>query len=130
MPERAKPKPQASEIAIQTLFRSRARIQCPRVRIVAIPNGGKRGQRALNMAMREGMALGFPDIMCLVDGMVAFIEFKAPKGRISDNQFDWLEWLQGAGYPVTVSYDADHALQFLREAGFPFLNEGIVVRGD
>lgn len=109
-----------SELAIQTLFRSRARMQCPAVRIVAIPNAAKRGQKAMNQARREGAAWGFPDVMCLAGGRTAFIEFKSAKGQLSDNQGDWLAWLRNGGFPVTVARDPDEALAFLRDAGFPF----------
>lgn len=114
-----KPKPR-SEIAIQTLFRGRARMKCPAVRIVAIPNAGKRGQKALNQARQEGAAWGFPDVMCLWAGGVAFVEFKSERGELSDNQSEWLDRLTAMGFPATVSRDPDHALQFLRDAGAPF----------
>ena len=110
-----------SELAIQTLFRSRARMQCPAVRIVAIPNAAKRGQKAMNQARREGAAWGFPDVMCLAGGRAAFIEFKAAKGKLSDNQADWLDWLSATGFPATVARSPDEALAFLKANGFPFL---------
>lgn len=110
-----------SELEIQTLFRSRARIQCPAVRIVAIPNAAKRSQWAAQRAKREGLATGFPDVMCLAGGRVAFIEFKAAKGVLSANQQDWLGWLRSDGFPVMVARDPDDALEFLRTNGFPFL---------
>lgn len=112
-----------SEIEIVTRFRSRARMQCPAVRIVAVPNAAKRGQKALNSLRREGAAFGFPDIMCLWPGRgAAFIEFKREKGGIvSANQSEWIERLHRLGFPATVSNDPDHALQFLRRCGAPFL---------
>ena len=109
-----------SELAIQTLFRSRARMQCPAVKIVAIPNAAKRGQKAMNQARREGACWGFPDIMCLAQGRAAFIEFKRVGGKLSANQADWLQWLSEAGFPATVARDPDDALRFLRVNGFPF----------
>jgi hypothetical protein len=111
----------ASEIQIQTLFRSRCRIQCPAVSIVAVPNGGKRGQKALNQARREGAAWGFPDVMALAPGKVAFLEFKAEKGKLSENQGEWQERLDRMGFPVGVFRDPDAALAFLRANGFPFM---------
>ena len=115
------------EIEIVTRFRSRARMQCPGVKIVAVPNAAKRGQKALNSLRREGAAFGFPDIMCLwprVDGRggVAFIEFKRETGGVvSANQGEWQERLHRMGFPATVSNDPDQALDFLKRAGAPFL---------
>lgn len=112
----------ASEIEIQTLFRSRCRILCPRVSLVAIPNGAKRSQWAAMQAKREGMQSGFPDIMALAPGgLCAFLEMKSAKGRLSDNQAEWLDRLHGMGFPCGVFRDADKAVEWLREQGFPFV---------
>lgn len=112
----------ASEISIQTLFRSRCRVMCPAVSLVAIPNGGKRTQWAAMQAKREGMAAGFPDMLCFWKGPgVAAIEFKADKGRLNDNQAEWIERLNGMGIPATVCRDADAGVEFLRSCGAPFI---------
>ena len=114
-----------TELQIQTLFRSRCRIQCPAVAVIAIPNAAKRGQKAMNQARREGAAWGFPDVLCLWKGPgIAAIEFKAADGKLSDNQAEWLDRLAEIGIPATVSRDPDHALQFLRTCGAPFLSGG------
>src|SRR5690348_14445569 len=110
-----------SELAIQTLFRSRCRILCPRVSLVAIPNAGKRTQWQAQQAKREGLATGFPDMMALAPGKVAFLEFKAVKGRLSDSQGEWLDRLHEMGFPCGVFRDADVAVEFLRANGFPFI---------
>jgi hypothetical protein len=111
-----------SELAIQTLFRSRARILCPAVSVVAIPNAGKRTQWAAQQAKREGLATGFPDILCFWKGPgVAAIEFKAASGRVSEAQSEWIERLNDMGIPCIVSRDPDHALEFLRQCGAPFM---------
>lgn len=111
-----------SEIQIVGLFRSRCRILCPAVSIVAIPNAAKRTQWAAMQAKREGMASGFPDILCFWKGPgIAAIEFKAAKGKVGDNQAEWLDRLAEMGIPATVSRDADHAVEFLRSAGAPFV---------
>lgn len=112
----------ASEIDIQTLFRSRCRIMCPGVSLVAIPNAAKRSQWAAQRVKREGLATGFPDIMALAPGgLVAFLEFKSDKGRLNDNQEEWQERLAGMGFAVGVFRDADVAVEFLRANGFPFI---------
>lgn len=111
-----------SELQIVTLFRSRARIQCPGVAIVGIPNASKRGQFAVNQAKREGMQSGFPDMMCIWDnGGIAFIEWKKPGGRLSLNQVEWLGRLSHMAHPAIVCDDPDKGLAFLRAAGAPFL---------
>ncbi len=113
----------ASEIQIQTLFRNRARMMCPAVRVVAVPNAGKRSEWAANQVKREGLATGFPDVMCFwPDRGIAAIEFKSAAGRLSEAQIEWIDSLSEMGFPVTVSRDADHALEFLRSAGAPFID--------
>lgn len=113
-----------SELDVVTLFRSRARIHCPAVKIVAVPNAAKRGQKAMNQARREGAAWGFPDMMAIAPGKVAFLEFKREKGgKVSDNQSDWMALLASYGFPCGVFNDPDQALEFLRWHGFPFLFE-------
>ena len=112
----------SSEIAIQTLFRSRARIMCPAVRLVAVPNGGKRSQWAAGQAKREGLAKGFPDLIALAPGKVAFLEMKSAKGVVSVEQGEWIDQLHGMGFPVGVFRDADDAIEFLRGQGFPFVD--------
>lgn len=115
--------PSSSEIQIQTRFRNRARIVCPGVRIVSIPNGGKRTAWAARQAKLEGMSAGFPDVLCLWPvGGIAAIEFKSAKGRLSEAQIEWIDGLSAMGFAVTVSRDADHALEFLRSAGAPFID--------
>lgn len=116
------PRPQATEIAIQTLFRSRCRILCPGVSLVAVPNAAKRSQWAAAQVKREGLATGFPDMMALAPGgKIAFLEFKTLKGRLTENQQEWQERLSQMGFPVGVFRDADAAVEFLRAQGFPFI---------
>lgn len=120
-----------TELQIQTLFRSRARILCPAVHIVAIPNAGKRGTGAARQAKREGMSAGFPDVMCLFSHgsdkvnavpVAAYIEFKSATGKVSENQSEWIDRLDRMGFPVTIARDADEALEWLRSIGAPFMD--------
>lgn len=111
-----------TELQIVTLFRSRARIHCPAVAIVGIPNAAKRGQWAVNQAKREGMATGFVDMICLwPERGICFIEWKRVGGRLSLNQVEWLARLADMGHRAIVCDDADKGLAFLRECGAPFL---------
>lgn len=111
-----------SEIEIVSTFRSRARMLCPAVAVVAVPNAAKRTQWAAQRAKREGMATGFPDIVCLWPGRgIAFLEFKTAKGRVSESQSEWLARLPAMGFPAFVVRDADEALHHLRLMGAPFV---------
>lgn len=111
---------QPSELEIQQTFRKRLYYAAPAVRVVAVPNAGRRTQWEARRAKQEGMAPGFPDVMVIgPDGLVAFIEFKAAKGRISETQREWIDLLCRYTFPATVARSADEAIAFLREHGFP-----------
>jgi len=108
-----------AEIDIQSAFRGRLRYIAPSVVMVAIPNAGKRTVWQQRQVKREGISSGFPDCICMWPGGIAFIEFKTPKGRISDNQREWLDRLTGWGFRASVARSADEAFDFLRECGAP-----------
>src|SRR3546814_15500461 len=100
-----------SEVSIQSLFRSRARILCPSVSIVAVPNAGKRSRWAAAQVKREGLATGFPDVICLFSHgtdkanavpVSAYTEFKQATGRLSENPKGGIDRLERMGFPVTV----------------------------
>lgn len=111
-----------TEIEIQAGFRNRLRYVAPAVSCVAIPNAAKRTPWAARQAKLEGLATGFPDCMCLWDGGgICFLEFKAPKGRLSDNQAEWIERLERRGHRVAVVRSVEAAVAFLRECGAPVL---------
>ena len=110
-----------SELEIVTVLRSRARILCPAVCLVAVPNAAKRSMWAAQRAKREGMATGFPDLIALAPGRIAFLEMKTATGALSTAQREWLDRLRGMGFPCGVFRDPDAALAFLAEQGFPFI---------
>lgn len=111
-----------SEIQIQCGFRNRLRYVAPAVACVAIPNAAKRTRWAAHQAKKEGLATGFPDVMCIwAGGGICFIEFKTLKGRLSDNQAEWLTRLRNKGHRACVARSVDAALEFLRECGAPMM---------
>lgn len=118
-------KPSAlTEIQIQAGFKARLRYVAPAVTMVAIPNAAKRSQWAANQARKEGLAAGFPDVMCIwAGGGICFIEFKRQSGRLSEAQGEWLVRLRERGHRVTVARSVDDAVAFLRECGAPMMEQ-------
>ena len=109
-----------SELAEQQALRKRLYYSAPSVMVVAVPNAARRTVWEARRAKQEGLAAGFPDLMAIWPGGIAFVEMKRVKGgTVSDNQAEWIERLQGFGFPAAVCRGADAAIAFLREAGAP-----------
>jgi hypothetical protein len=109
-----------SELAEQQALRKRLYYSAPSVMVVAVPNAARRTVWEARRAKQEGLAAGFPDLVCLWPGGIAFVEMKRVKGgTVSDNQAEWIERLQGFGFPAAVCRGADAAMAFLRDAGAP-----------
>ena len=102
----------------QGAFVSRVKKQAPHLTVVAILNGERRGQWALNLARKLGAAWGFPDVMVLGAGRVCFLEFKNGTDSPPQHQIDRLNWLWRNSFPVGVFRRPDTAWQFLCERGF------------
>jgi hypothetical protein len=68
-------------------------------RIFAVPNGRfKADPRTIVRLKREGLLAGIPDL-CIVrnDGWCAFLEVKAGKGKLSEEQNAFAEWWASEG---------------------------------
>jgi hypothetical protein len=81
------------------------RMQHPRLLLFSIPNGGKRSVVTASILKAEGCLAGIPDIFLAYPhpnyhGL--FIEMKAGKGKLSDNQKAVIPQLEAAGYKVAV----------------------------
>lgn len=116
------------EIDIQAGFRAKLRYVAPSVSVVAIPNAAKRSQWAAMQAKREGMASGFPDVMCLWQGGICFIEFKTASGRASDNQLEWLSRLDRFGFVNGIARSIEDAVAILTRAGAPVKEQALYER--
>lgn len=109
------------ELAIQVRFQSKLRHQMPRVRFVAVPNGGQRTVWSAMKAKQEGLARGFIDGLCIWPGVTAYLEFKTRNGVLTPDQVDWLNFLHRGGHPCGCFRSADTAIDFLLRAGAPSL---------
>lgn len=108
----------ATELQRVAEFRREFRKALPAGRVMAIPNAGKRGMKALAQARAEGAAWGAPDMVVLWNGEQAFLEWKNGAGKPAPHQVDWLNWLHVNGYPCAVVRTASGALNFLRSLGW------------
>jgi hypothetical protein len=86
----------------QAIFVSWFRKTFPDVRIFATPNGGKRSKREAERLKLEGVSSGVPDLY--VPEWRLWIEMKTAGsvGRVSEDQWGWLEYLQSIGDRATV----------------------------
>ncbi len=77
-----------------------------------IPNGGSRHKLEAYALKRQGVKSGVPDLMLPIPKgsyYALFIELKAGKGKISNNQDWWLDELCNQGYRCEVCYGFDEA---------------------
>jgi len=98
--------------------------------IYAVPNGGDRHKAVAAKLKAEGVKPGVPDL-CLpypTRGQCdswwhgLYIEMKSldTKGRLSQPQKDWIEYLQRVGYNVAVAWNFDEAIQIIQN----YLDDG------
>ena len=115
-----------TEADLAQALRKRLYYNAPTVHLVAVPNGGKRTLWAARQAKKEGLASGFPDLVALWPARgVAFIELKLPKGKVSDNQTEWLARLDYMGHDSAVCRSVDEAVAFLRKCGAPVMERAV-----
>jgi hypothetical protein len=107
----------------------RARIICPAVDIVAVPNAGRRSRWEANKRRREGMKAGALDWIVTWqprsgDRGVAYVEWKDGKEPPTDNQRDRLNMLFRMGHHCGVFRREDSFFAWLRACGAPFIDGG------
>lgn len=101
------------ELAHQVLFQNRMRTLAPAIRLVGIPNAGRRTAWETRQRAKEGLTPGFPDMAALSKGRTAYLEFKSGTGALSTAQIDQLNWLYREGFDVGVFRSADTAVNWL-----------------
>lgn len=91
-----------SEHDEQCLFVQWMELQHPFVWFYAVPNGGYRPKRTAVKLKREGVKKGVPDIH--IPDWRCWVEMKTEcGGRLSQDQKDWKEHLEGNGDTVIVA---------------------------
>lgn len=79
----------------------------------AVPNGGMRHAAVAGKLKAEGVKSGVPDWHLPVARKMwkgLWIEFKFNKGKLSDNQVEYIAMLRAEGHHVEVCYSAEEAL--------------------
>ena len=67
----------------------------------------------------DGLKVGTPDLLCVWNRGVAFLEVKRPGGKLSPAQEAVHEALGGLGWPVAIVTSPDEALAALEARGAP-----------
>lgn len=103
-----------SEHKEQTMLINWFRLQYPRYNkcLFAIPNGGARHIRTAIKLKEEGLLAGAPDLFLMIardnkHGM--FIEMKSKKGKLQQNQVEFLAQAEVMGYATAVAFGFDDA---------------------
>lgn len=63
----------------------------------------------------EGLPEGFPDLLFIDQKGVAFIEVKAPKGRLREAQDRFIRTMQSYGHRAGVARSVEDAIQIIQE---------------
>ena len=84
----------------------------------AIPNGGQRNIVTATKLKAEEVKSGVPDIFLAYPSSHShglFIEMKSAKGKVSENQREWIAGLSAHGYMCAVCYSFDEAKKVIAE---------------
>ena len=96
------------QVAVITWFR----LQYPKLIMFAIPNGGVRNIGTAVKLKNEGVLAGVADLFLMSPNATShglFIEMKAAKGKVSDQQKYFLEQAKAQGYSTCVCHSFDEA---------------------
>lgn len=82
------------------------------------PNGGKRSAKEAARFKKEGVKPGFPDLILPVPRGCfnsLYIELKTEKGKLTENQIRWIEFLRQNGNKVLVCRSVDECIRIVKE---------------
>lgn len=111
--------PTPSEHKIQAaLVELLQRAAKPEIVWAAIPNGGVRHIRVAQKLKNEGVRRGTPDMFfCLPQGRVAWLEMKAKKGSLSDDQKYFRDRVDRLGHLWAMARSVEEAALHLHSWG-------------
>lgn len=80
-----------------------------------VPNGGRRSRTEGRIFKGLGVRAGVPDLVVLFPGgRTAFIEIKAPNGRLSAAQKAFRNTAENLGFPFLEARGVDEVERFIR----------------
>lgn len=89
-----------------------------KIKIFAIPNGGKRNIREAHFLRLEGCSAGVPDLFVPIpkgEYHGLFIEMKYGKNKPTEHQTKWLNYLNSVGYLAVVCYGCENAIKTIEK---------------
>jgi hypothetical protein len=118
--------PVPTERAVQRAILAMAKVCFPDVLIHHSPGGahlaGNNTARfkQIGALKGDGMRPGFPDLICVWKGGIAFMEVKRAKlSKTSPEQEQMLSLIGGMGHPAAIIKSVDDAHLFLKASGAP-----------
>ena len=84
------------------------------------PNAAKRSVIGGRRVKQDGMITGWPDLTVVGrEGLVGFLEVKAPDGKLSEAQREIAEMLGCMGHTWAIVRSQDEAVTALQQWGWP-----------
>lgn len=71
--------------------------------------------RIIARMKREGLTVGFPDLAIFGRGAPIFMEVKKKRGKLSEEQKAWIEYLRSQGLKAFVCYSFEEAQKIISE---------------
>lgn len=81
------------------------------------------------MLTEMGALAGFPDLIVMAEGKIAFLEVKAPGGSLSPAQRLFRDRAAAHGFPWALVRSADDALAAIEAAGFRTRRKALGIGG-
>lgn len=86
-----------------------------------VPNGGGRSKAEAGILKAMGVRPGVPDLgFILPTGMVAWVELKAAKGRLTPAQAEFRDMMRGRGIPIAECRSLEEVVAFIGPLIEPF----------
>jgi hypothetical protein len=120
-------RPVPTERQVQRAILQMMGICFPAVLVAHVPNGAHLAGtyiarfKQMGALKGDGLKIGFPDLICIWNHGVSFIEVKRPgcAGRVSPEQVKIHAQLTDLGFTPGVVTSPDEAFAFLKDCGAP-----------